>query len=225
MSMSTRHAEWSDSRDGETPRRLRLSWLRMPAQLIEILDTDLLEWDADREIPEARGPAEIMRIEPDGTDEWREVIPPSRHGAIVWSRRRGDVAYVAVLDGNFAGWFWLSRSPYRRYPGSGLKVRLAPDEAYAYGLSVDEQYRPQGVAVSLIARELSDAQNDPAINRVYGWVDRRNRQSDVILRMVFGFKQAQRIRRLRLLRRWGFQVPFSARPPRGPLSRTGRHSR
>jgi hypothetical protein len=75
-----------------------------------------------------------------------------------------------------------------------------------------------------MARVLSDVKNDPGITRVYGWVDRRNRPSDVMLRVVFGFKQAQRIKRLNFMRRWGCQLPLSARPAYGPFSRAGRHN-
>jgi GNAT superfamily N-acetyltransferase len=197
----------------------------MSPRVFEILDTDMLEWDAGAGIPESsRSDTEVMRIEPDGKEEWRELVPRPRHNAIDWSLTRADVAYVAFVGGRFAGWVWLSRSPYRRYPGSGLKVRLAPDEAYTYGLWVDAPYRPRGVAVSLMARVLSDVKNDPGITRVYGWVDRRNRPSDVMLRVVFGFKQAQRIKRLNFMRRWGCQLPLSARPAYGPFSRAGRHN-
>jgi hypothetical protein len=45
-----------------------------------------------------------------------------------------------------------------------------------------------------------------------------------MLRVVFGFKQAQRIKRLNFMRRWGCQLPLSARPAYGPFSRAGRHN-
>ena len=204
-------------------RERALGLLRRP---IEILETDLIEWDASRAVPEpkVRPGTEIVRLGPDSADEnWRQRVPSSRHGAITWSQARADTAFLAFVDGHFAGWMWLGRNSCR-YPGSGLKIRLAPDEAYSYGLWVDEQYRPYGVAAALIARLLRDAQADRGVSRVYGWVDRRNRESDIVLRMVFGFKQAQRIKRIQVLRRWGRQLPFSAHPRSGPLSLVGRHS-
>jgi hypothetical protein len=67
-------------------------------------------------------------------------------------------------------------------------------------------------------------QNDSALSRVYGWVDQRNREAQVLYRMMFGFTQVQRVRRVHLLRRVGFQLPGSDDPKFGPVSRAGRHS-
>jgi hypothetical protein len=129
---------------------------------------------------------------------------------------------VATVDDRFAGWMWLSRTSHRD-PWSGLHIRLAPDEAYAYAMRAEKADRHLGIAAVLVSRLLSDVRGDRAISRVYGWVDRRNRESQTLLRMMFGFKQVQRVRRLRTLR-IGWQVPWSDDPKFGPVSRVGRHS-
>jgi RimJ/RimL family protein N-acetyltransferase len=105
-----------------------------------------------------------------------------------------------------------------------LRIRLAADEAYAYALWVKPELRPAGIATVVMAALLEEAQTDTSLSRVYGWVDRPNRQSAVLLRMVFGFTQVQSIKRLHLARRFGRQLPFSAEPSFGPLSRRGRHA-
>ena len=64
---------------------------------------------------------------------------------------------------------------------------------------------------------------DPALTRVYAWVDRRNRESQVLLRLI-GFERAQEVRRLHILHRFGRALPGSAQPPYGPLSADGRHA-
>jgi hypothetical protein len=46
----------------------------------------------------------------------------------------------------------------------------------------------------------------------------------MLLRLVFGFSQLQRVRRVHILRRLGFKLPHSDDPAFGPLSATGRHS-
>jgi hypothetical protein len=75
-----------------------------------------------------------------------------------------------------------------------------------------------------MAATLRDVQRDPAVARVYGWVDDGNRESQTLLRLVFGFAQVQRLRRLHVLRRFGWKVPGSDDPPFGPLSKAGRHT-
>jgi hypothetical protein len=71
---------------------------------------------------------------------------------------------------------------------------------------------------------LADVRDEGGVSRVYGWVDVRNRESLVLLRVVFGFRRVQTAKRAHLLRRIGWQVRGSEQPDFGPLSRVGRHS-
>ncbi len=57
-------------------------------------------------------------------------------------QKRGDVGFVAAVDDRFAGWIWLSRLSHRD-PWSGLHIRLASGEAYAYALWVAPEHRPK----------------------------------------------------------------------------------
>lgn len=194
-------------------------------RVLEIVRTDVLEWDTSGAIPQIRQPVaiEVVHVDPRSSDAWRAIVPRSSHRTVAAFSRRSDTGYLAVADGEFAGWIWLSRTSHRD-PWSGLRIRLAPGEVYSYALSVPEKFRPRGVAAALIAQLLSDVRADSEVKRVYGWVDRRNRKSAFLLRMVFGYKPIQTLLRVHFLRRWGGQVPFSDRPPYGPLSRRGRHS-
>jgi RimJ/RimL family protein N-acetyltransferase len=70
---------------------------------------------------------------------------------------------------------------------------------------------------------LSAARADPGVTRVYGWVDTRNRESQMLLRLL-GFKDVQRVKRVHVARRLGHQLPRSDKPRFGPLSARGRHS-
>ena len=63
---------------------------------------------------------------------------------------------------------------------------------------------------------------DGSLVRVYGWVDTRNRESQMLLRLL-GFSQMQHLKRLHVLHRVGRPVPRSTTPAFGPLSRAGRH--
>jgi GNAT superfamily N-acetyltransferase len=184
---------------------------------------DVFEWRPSSEIPD---PAEaqdvsIRRLSPEDPGA-RDVLPEHQSKVVDSFLARGDRGYVATVGDRFAGWVWLSRVSHRD-PASGLHIRLAPDEAYAYAMAVEKAHRQQGIAGVLMARLLSDVRNDPKISRVYGWVDRRNRKMQFMLRMMFGFTQVQRVWRANLPR-IGWQVPWSDDPKFGPVSRVGRHS-
>ena len=71
-------------------------------------------------------------------------------------------------------------------------------------------------------RMLADVYNDPALARVYAWVDKRNRESQMLLRLL-GFKDVQEVTRVRVLGRYGRRLPRSDTPRFGPVSLEGRH--
>jgi GNAT superfamily N-acetyltransferase len=196
---------------------------RLGRRLFEVLPVDVLEWRSGNEIPNPTE-AEGVAIRQLSTEDLRarELVPKSRSKAVDSFLSRGDQGYVATAGDRFAGWVWLSRVSHRD-PWSGLHIRIAPDEAYAYAMSVEKADRELGIAAVLMSRLLSDVRSDREIGRVYGWVDRRNREMQLMLRMMYGFTQVQRVWRAHGPRS-GWQVPWSDDPKFGPVSRVGRHS-
>jgi RimJ/RimL family protein N-acetyltransferase len=194
-------------------------------RVIDVADSDVLEWNRGKPVPQIKPRAGVAVLPFDERSEaaWREIIPRYRQKPLPAFQSRGDVGYIGLVEGEFAGWIWISRESYRD-PWSGVHIRLAPDELYSHSFFVAEAFRPYGVATVLVARMLSDVQADPRIAKVYCWVDRRNRKSAFVLQMGFGFSRVQKIKRLHILRRWGGQVPLSAQPRHGPASRVGRHT-
>ena len=194
-------------------------------KVFEVISTDVLEWTGEHTVMEPRKGADytVDQVRAPIAPEWHDVIPPGRRRAMRTFLARDDRGYLVCVGGRLVGWVWLSRTSHRD-PWSGLRIRLASDEAYTYALWVDPAYRPLGVAANLMATVLSDAQANPSIARVYGWVDRNNRESQMMLRVLFGFREVQRVRRVHILRRLGWKLPGSDRPAFGPLSRRGRHS-
>jgi GNAT superfamily N-acetyltransferase len=189
-----------------------------------VIRVDVLEWLSSSEIPsptEVDGVAirRLTAVDPRA----RDLLPMSRSEVVDSFFARGDQGYVATVGDRFAGWVWLSRVSHRD-PWSGLHIRIARDEAYAYAMWVEEAHRPLGIAGALMSRLLSDVRSDREISRVYGWVDHRNREMQFMLRMMYGFTQIQRVWRASLPR-IGWQVPWSDKPRFGPVSRVGRHSR
>jgi ribosomal protein S18 acetylase RimI-like enzyme len=197
--------------------------VELARRVFEVVPVDVLEWRTTNEVPT---PTQIedAAVHPISREEtqWRDALPSDRSKKVESFFARGDQGYVATVGGEFAGWTWLSRVSHRD-PWSGLRIRVARDEAYAYATLVEEPYRPLGIAAVLVSRLLSDVQKDPAMSRVYGWVDCRNREAQALYRMMFGFTQVQRVRRVHLPRA-GLQLPWSDDPKFGPVSRVGRHS-
>lgn len=191
-------------------------------RIAEVVATDLLVRDAAGPV-RPRQARVALELRPLTGWEQRDLVPRDRHSRVRAFLARGDEGFIGLVDGRFAGWVWLSRVSHRD-PYSGLRIRLAPDEAYAYALWIAPEDRPHGVAAVLMTAMLTAVATDPALTRVYGWVDQRNRESEVLLRLL-GFERAQEVRRLHLLHRFGRALPGSAQPPFGPLSRDGRHNR
>jgi ribosomal protein S18 acetylase RimI-like enzyme len=191
---------------------------------VDVVPVDVFAWYASNPVPEPpqienAAIHQLSRQQP----ESRDVLPHNRSKEARPFVARGDRGYLATLDGRFAGWLWLSRVSHRD-PWSGLRLRIAPDEAYLYALWAEPDYRKLGVGALLMSAVLSDMQREPEVNCVYGWVDSGNREMQVLIRMAFGFTQVQRVRRARLLHLIGWQVPWSDAPRFGPVSRAGRHS-
>jgi CelD/BcsL family acetyltransferase involved in cellulose biosynthesis len=216
----------SSSKAGTTAEPLAaggFAWVRQ--HLFEVVPVEVIERDLRKPIPElAEIPGmEIHRVTSAQPGRWQDLVPRTQRRTVQRFLARGDVGYLASIEDNFAGRIWVSHTSHRD-PWSGLRIRLAPDEAYAYAMEVIPRYRALGLATPLVGRMLSDLREDKRLARVYGWVDSRNRESLFLLRIVFGFTQVQTAKRAHLLRRIGWQVRGSDQPSFGPLSRTGRHS-
>jgi RimJ/RimL family protein N-acetyltransferase len=201
------------------------TFVELRQRLFELVPVDVLERDVDRPLPKlAPIPGlEIRRVADKQPAGWRELVPKSRWRVIERNLARGDVAHMATIEGDLAGMIWVSRRSHRD-PWSGIHIRIAPDEAYTYAMEVDPPYRRLGVAAVVVAAMLSALQEEGRAKRAYGWVDSRNRKSQILLRVIFGFTQVQTVKRAHLLRRIGWQVRGSDRPPYGPVSRVGQHS-
>ena len=190
-------------------------------RLVDVIATDVLVRDVTEapRRPRAQVDVEVTRIRSDA--DWPAAVPARRRTSAAASLARGDEGFVATVDGAFVGWIWLSRTTHRD-PWSGLHIHLASDEGYAYALWVEPELRPKGVARFLMVAMLEAAAADPALTRVYGWVDRSNRESQFLLRLL-GFKDVQTVKRVMVLDRRGSRLPRSDRPRYGPMSSRGRH--
>src|SRR5829696_8730265 len=170
---------------GSRSTRTRRRFAEKLERVVEVAKTDVVARDAKRPVRPYSGRFEVRveRCTADGSETWKQLLPPARltdAGAFI---ARGDVGYLATIDDRFAGCLWLSRVTHRD-GWSGLWIRLAPDEAYAYALWVEPGDRPKGVGPALFATMLQELHDDPTITLVYGWVDKRNRESQMLLRML-----------------------------------------
>ena len=214
---------------GETDPRVEPAGIadriaRTRRRLIDVVAVDVIEREIARPLPGLKPiPGfETHRVTNSQPGSWRELVPATRWKTVERNLTRGDWGYLATKDERLAGQIWVSHVSHRD-PWSGLHVRLAPDEAYSYAMEVAVAYRRPGVAASMVAAMLSDLHERGPAQRVYGWVDARNRESQTLLRVVFGFTQVQTVKRVRLPR-LGWQLPLSDDPRFGPVSRRGRHS-
>jgi GNAT superfamily N-acetyltransferase len=144
--------------------------------------------------------------------------------------RRGDVAYVATVDGDIAGWIWMSHDRVIRDSRTGLCIHLEPGDAYVYHFWAVPRHRHRGSARLLMGgalwdlhRALADARPRPdgSDPRVFGMIDRPNPANLFLTTLIFGFGVVQTVRRVRILVCLALQVPWSADPPGGPCSCAG----
>jgi ribosomal protein S18 acetylase RimI-like enzyme len=188
-------------------------------RIFYVLSFDLLVRDLTGPLPTGRLHHRDLVLQRIATDElpwWEGLMGPKKLRQVRAALAEGDIASVALLEGRIVGQAWATR-----ITKGDVQVRLAADEAYIYGLGTDERYRSMGTAVAVMSELLSALACD-GVSRVYGYVDRRNRVSQVVHRTLLGFEQVQRARRVRLFRRWGFVVPGSAHPASGPLITSSR---
>jgi hypothetical protein len=139
---------------------------------------------------------------------------------------RGDVAYIATVQGEVAAWVWLSRVSY---PTGVLRIRLAPGDCYMYDLWAFPEYRKLGAGgfvMSGLLRELYNesielhgAFGEVDERWVYGYIDRPNLPSLLLHRIVLGCTLVQSVKHLQILNCFWWQIPFTDKPPSGPCSR------
>lgn len=193
-------------------------------RLVQVLEVDLLAWEGAKEPrrPQAQVPLEFRPVNAQTLGDLAPIVPPELYADGSRFVARGDRGFAAVTeDGRFAGWVWMSRRSHRD-AWSGLTIRLAPDEAYGYALWTPPELRPKGVARALMITMLHEVHADPSVTRLYGWVDRRNRESAMLHRLL-GFTDVQEVKRARVLNRVGMKLPRTDKPRFGPLSKDGRH--
>lgn len=130
---------------------------------------------------------------------------------------RGDVAFVAVVGEDVVGWVWLARRSHRD-PSTGLWIGLGPADAYTYDGWVVEGHRRHGVFHALYSAVFDDLHDSGGATRVLAYVLRSN---TAVRRAVapYGFVQIQMASFVDVFVRFGFRLPLSARPRRGPLTR------
>jgi RimJ/RimL family protein N-acetyltransferase len=193
--------------------------------LLDVMTVDVVERDLNKPLPALKpiAGAQMRRVSPGQSEGWREFLPRDQWEIAEGCLADGHQAYFVMLDGDLAARILVSRTSYRgtRF---GLHIRLAPDEAYLHGAEVYMPYRRRGVGAAVVAAVLSDLRADPTLKRVYGWIDRDNREQQALLRIVFGFTQVQTVKRALLLSRVTWQVAGSDHPRFGPVSRFGWHS-
>lgn len=188
-------------------------------RIFYVLSFDLLVRDLTRPLPSGRlhhRDLVLQRIAMDERPWWEGLMSPKALKQVRAALADGDVASVALLRGRIVGQAWATR-----VTKGDVRVRLAADEAYIYGLGTDARYRSMGTALAVMSELLSSLACD-GVSRVYGYVDRRNRTSQVVHRTLLGFVQVQQARRVRLFRRWGFVIPGSVHPASGPLVTSSR---
>lgn len=189
-------------------------------RLVDVVDTDVLQRDLTCAPvgPPAQAPGvRVLRVD---TAQGVPLSPAQRRHFRPFLRR-GDTGFLALKGDDVVGWVWLSQVSHRD-PWSGLRIHLAPDEGYAYDLWTDPGARRLLLGQSLMGALLRHGQTYLGLSRVYGWVDRANRSSAVLLRLL-GFVDAQTVRRVHVLRRTGWMRRGSDQPAFGPLSARGRH--
>ncbi|MCU1602205.1 MAG: hypothetical protein JWO22_2914 [Frankiales bacterium] len=130
---------------------------------------------------------------------------------------QGDVAYVATQDGAVAAWAWASQAATFHCRWSGLRFRLATDEAYLYDLWCFPAHRRTGAGVVVMRALMADLHSRGAA-RVYGYVLQDNRASQVLHRLVLGFEQVQVVSSLRVLSHWAWQLPRVGPQQSGPCT-------
>jgi GNAT superfamily N-acetyltransferase len=123
---------------------------------VDVVPVDVFAWDASNPVPKPQQiEGSAIHVLARGQDESQDLLPRRRSKEARPFLARGDRGYLATLDGRFAGWLWLSRVSHRD-PWSGLRFRIAPDEAYVYAMWGEPEFRKLGVAGLLMSAVLSE---------------------------------------------------------------------
>jgi GNAT superfamily N-acetyltransferase len=128
---------------------------------------------------------------------------------------RGDFG-LAALDGTTcAGRTWVTTASHRdKY--SGLRITLAPGEAWCFGLWVEPHYRLRGMGLILLAGSMRELTREGA-TAFHGVVESDNKASQAVLTSLGWVKNGDVVF-VRILNRVGLRVPFSVRQCTGPAA-------
>jgi ribosomal protein S18 acetylase RimI-like enzyme len=203
----------------------RLRWVvhRAEERLFEPMAVDILARAVAGPLPDPMSKtADGVEIDPlAATDQRVDVLPASRQAHARAALLGGDAGYLAIdhwipSEAGPVGWLWWTTRDHRDTWG-GLHISLAEREAYLYDLWVDPRYRSTGAGLRLLTTAIREMQGR-GVEVVYAAVDRTNQSSQVLCRLMLGFRSVQRVARIRVLDRWAWQIPGSARPRQGPAA-------
>lgn len=189
-------------------------------RLFTVYTVDIVQRSTAQQVPSPRADANLKLHRVTSKDDVVLRRAPVRRRRLRQAERalaRGDLAYMAALDGEVVAWAWVSRVSHRD-AWSGLTFRLKPSECYAYDLWSLPRYRELGAGAFVMAGMLRDLAEDTQLRCVYGYIDRENVGSQLLNRMVFGFSTVQTVKLAQVLNRWGWQVPGTDKPSVGPCS-------
>jgi len=128
---------------------------------------------------------------------------------------RGDGVNVVTDRGLFVGRSTISFSTFRE-PFMGVKVHLAPGEAWVGESYTVPEFRRRGVGAFRSAAMMANLAS-LGFTRVYASVEDWNAASRGMSAQS-GFRYVQDFRFMRVLRRWGLPVPRSVTPRVAPLA-------
>lgn len=180
---------------------------------------DVVQRSMQRPVPEVRAKRdfEVVTVDDPGSPLLARLAGEGRTQA-ARNVAAGDVLFVALDGDELAAWVWYTDRSHVD-PYGGIRMNLLPGEGYTYDLYAVPRYRPDGAAARVMQAMLGFVAADERVETVYSYVNEDNRESQLLLRMVFGFKSCQKATSVRLLNRVGLQMPFRTSPAGGPCSR------
>lgn len=189
-------------------------------RLLSLRRIDIVQRPMARPVPVVRTKRDfdVVAVSDPASPHVAALLAAGRTGAPE-NLASGDVGFVAFDGGILAGWIWFTRRSHVD-PYGGIRMNLQPHEGYTYDLYADPRYRPDGVAALLVQAMLRHvAEHHDDVEVVYSYVRESNRESQVLLRMMFGFTSCQKATSVRVLNHFGCQMPFRTTPSGGPSSR------
>lgn len=144
---------------------------------------------------------------------------------IRWARPRFEARTqfaIAVTDGErVAAHCWVAVGDLTGLANGVLSVRIRPDEAYAYDMYIQPEYR-RGAMATYLGETLMHTFFERGCRYGITFVLHSNGPS-VLWHHSLGFNWIQMVKVFHLGDRIWWKVPFSDVPGYGPASRRGRH--